>query len=332
MVASSVRTAASSLAASLRKRLKFSPLHVKGSEKFLPTISSLLRALDNMSPPPKRQKAITPKLLRKLWLFSTKSTSGTSVYDHAVDLIIGAFFFAMRPCEFVSTPRPGKTKILRLRTITFRDRRKRILSHTHPHLLRLAHFVTVTFEDQKNGKKMDARTQQRAGHPILCPVLRLASAVKRLLSTVPTATADTPLCTFHIPGSNPSRVTSAFTRRLLRDTCRIFGGQDTFGFHHHEIGNRSIRSGAAMALFLNNHSTAKIMILGRWSSDAFLAHIRPQVLEWTNNMSSDMINFDSFLDAAFHDIAAPSDPRTRQEPHTLNGRPAVMMPRFNIHG
>ena len=69
-----------------------------------------------------------------------------------------------------------------------------------------------------------------------------------------------------------------------------------------------------MALFLGDHSTAKIMILGRWSSDAFLAHIRPQVLEWTNNMSSDMINFDSFLDAAFHDIAAPSDPRTRQEP------------------
>ena len=61
-------------------------------------------------------------------------------------------------------------------------------------------------------------------------------------------------------------------------------------------GTLRIRSGAAMSLFLADHSPAKIMTLGRWLSDAFLDYIRPQVLEWTNNMSSDMINFDSFWD------------------------------------
>ena len=59
----------------------------------------------------------------------------------------------------------------------------------------------------------------------------------------------------------------------------MFGGESFFGFHPHEIGNRSIRPGAAMALFLSDHSPAKIMILGRWKSDAFLDYIRPQVLE-----------------------------------------------------
>ena len=34
-----------------------------------------------------------------------------------------------------------------------------------------------------------------------------------------------------------------------------------------------------------------------------------------------MLNFASFLDA-----------RTRQLTHTLNGRSAMMMPKFNIHG
>ena len=63
-----------------------------------------------------------------------------------------------------------------------------------------------------------------------------------------------------------------------------------------EIGNKSIRSGAAVSLFLADHTPAKIMMLGRWLSDAFLDCIRPQVLEWTNNMSDDMINFDSFWD------------------------------------
>jgi hypothetical protein len=37
-----------------------------------------------------------------------------------------------------------------------------------------------------------------------------------------------------------------------------------------------------MALFINYISTANAVILGRWSSDVFLACICPQVLEWTN--------------------------------------------------
>jgi len=68
-----------------------------------------------------------------------------------------------------------------------------------------------------------------------------------------------------------------------------------------------------MALFLKNHSTAKYMILGRWSSDAFLAYIRPQVFEWTINMTKDMIHFKDFLDIGFYDKASPSDPRLRKK-------------------
>ena len=67
-----------------------------------------------------------------------------------------------------------------------------------------------------------------------------------------------------------------------------------------------------MSLFLANHSVAKIMILGRWSSDAFLVYLRPQVLEWTNNMSSDMLQNKSFFDATDAHRALPSDPRIRQ--------------------
>jgi hypothetical protein len=112
----------------------------------------------------------------------------------------------------------------------------------------------------------------------------------------------------------------------------MFGGKMTFGFHLHEIGNRSIRSGAAMALFLKDHSTAKIMILGRWSSDAFLVCIRPQVLKWTNNMSRDMVSFDSFIDVGLYDITCASDPRVRRRTVPLNGRnSAIPMPQFHLH-
>jgi hypothetical protein len=85
-----------------------------------------------------------------------------------------------------------------------------------------------------------------------------------------------------------------------------------------------------MAVFMKDHSTAKIMILSRWSSDAFLFYIRP--LEWANNMSRDMVSFDSFLDVGLFDRAAPTDPRTHQRVHQLNGHGAVApMEAFNMH-
>ena len=49
-----------------------------------------------------------------------------------------------------------------------------------------------------------------------------------------------------------------------------------------------------MALFVKNHSSDQIMILGRWKSKAFLYYIRPQVLAWTDLFSQDMISFDNF--------------------------------------
>jgi hypothetical protein len=77
----------------------------------------------------------------------------------------------------------------------------------------------------------------------------------------------------------------------IRDVCRIYGGKKTFGFDPPEIGNKSLRSGAAMALALShrNHSEMKIMIVGRWRSFAFMAYIRPQIIELTSNLAEDMI-------------------------------------------
>lgn len=75
-----------------------------------------------------------------------------------------------------------------------------------------------------------------------------------------------------------------------------------------------------MSLFLMKHRVHKIMILGRWSSDAFLVYIRPQVLEWTNNMSCEMINNESFLDATDSRRTKPEDPRTSQGESIQNGQ------------
>ena len=88
-----------------------------------------------------------------------------------------------------------------------------------------------------------------------------------------------------------------------------------------------------MSLFLMDHSPAKIMIIGRWASDAFLVCIRPQVLEWTHNTSWDMIHNDSFFDAAPRDLVAADDPRTRKRlKASFNGQNSVVtIPKFCMH-
>ena len=122
VVEGTVRSAAGHLASSFRDNLQQSPFHIAGSSHLRPSIKALLRAFKNVDPPEKRQKAVTPLLLRKLY------ASGRSKDDpHAVvaDLVIGAFFFAMRSCEFSKTPRAGRTKCITLGDIVFRDSRKR---------------------------------------------------------------------------------------------------------------------------------------------------------------------------------------------------------------
>ena len=45
-------------------------------------------------------------------------------------------------------------------------------------------------------------------------------------------------------------------------------GEETLGFKMKEVGTHSIRSGAAMAMYLGECPVYTIMMIGRWSSDA----------------------------------------------------------------
>jgi hypothetical protein len=274
LAGTSVHAAAGHLAAAFRDNFKPSPLHVTNGARLLPSFTALFKALDNIGDPPNREQAITPKFLRYLHHLGSPGTPIACAIDHAVDLLIAGFFFATRPREIVKTKTPGRTKTLELRDLIFRDRNRKIIPHSAPSLHLAAEFVTVTWRNQKNGNRMDSRTQRPTRDPLLCPCMRLARCVTRVLTTVPGAALHSLLCSLTNTTTNTTTyINDEFTHNLLRTTSAMFGGKTTFGFNPHEIGNRSIRSGAAMALFLRDHSTANIMILGRWSYDAFLVYI-----------------------------------------------------------
>ncbi len=74
----------------------------------------------------------------------------------------------------------------------------------------------------------------------------------------------------------------------LKDTVSA-NGEDSLHIAANEIGTHSIRSGAAMAMFLGKCPVFLIMMIGRWSSDAFICYIRKQVKEFNHDISRKML-------------------------------------------
>jgi hypothetical protein len=329
LVCGTVRDAASSLAAAFRDNLGPSPFHNKNTAVLLPSIRRLFKAFDNLDPPKRRQKAITPKFLRKLF---AASGAGYEKFCNAApaicaDIAIAAWFFAMRGCESTHSTTPGKTLPIRIADVTFRDTQKRLIPNSSPRIFK-AEYVTVTFRDQKNGRKLEARSMRRTGDSVLCPIIRWASIIDRLLHMNYKQTTN--IFCFTPDGKHQHTITTKFFVDTIKTACTVLGGKAEFGFGASEIGAKSIRSGAAMALFLSDVPVAKIMILGRWMSDAFLDYIRPQVLEWTSDMSLSMTNVEHFLDVSDAATTNPADPKTRNKRNNINGS-TFLLPRFHLH-
>ena len=71
-------------------------------------------------------------------------------------------------------------------------------------------------------------------------------------------------------------------------------GETSLGINKSEVGTHSIRSGAAMAMYLGGCPVYSIMLIGRWRSTAFLNYIRTQVAEFSNDVSSRMLSTQTF--------------------------------------
>jgi hypothetical protein len=120
-----------------------------------------------------------------------------------------------------------------------------------------------------------------------------ASIIKRLLSHK-LSSEETPINTFYLDNNKVHEFTgSELLKRLHAATTSI--GPDTLGFTAKEIGLHSARSGAAMAMYLAGVPVFTIMMLGRWSSDAFLRYNRKQVKEFSTGISTKMIQNENFF-------------------------------------
>ena len=182
-----------------------------------------------------------------------------------------------------------QSKELCIRNITF-IRDGETLTQISPSL-HLADCVSVTFERQKNDRKADTVTKWRTSDELLCPVKMWASLTRIILS-YKGANKNSPISLV----KHKSQIIN-ITGEMIADLCRdgVVGICETkLGIRRSEIGTRSIRSGAAMAMYLAGVPVFSIMLIGRWSSTAFLKYIRKQVQEFSQGISSKMIEVQSF--------------------------------------
>ena len=147
------------------------------------------------------------------------------------DLIIGAFFFAMRCCKYAIPKKLGRTITICLGGVTFFDIQRKEINQNHAHLQQIAVHVRLLFEDQKNREKCEMRTHRKSGDSILCPVLQL------LFKFTKDPDIDTPLCAVNIPGRRFNVINQENTLVFMKVICETFRGRSRFGFCPNEIGN-----------------------------------------------------------------------------------------------
>lgn len=303
----SVRAAIDAVAATFRINQLPSPVH-DPSGRLLYLLGRQLKGYKNADPASKPQKALPPSVFR-----SVASVTITPLDVAIGQLVIGAFFFAMRSCEYSTVSGERRTKLLSLKSIRF-FKDKKLLPHDSPHL-HLADSVSITFEFQKNDQRDETITMHRTADPTLCPVRSWSAIVTRIWS-YPGVTADTPVNTFQLPNGKLAQVKSSEILKSLRNAVTIIG-VDILGFKSSEMGTHSIRSSAAMAMYLAGVPVYTIMLIGRWSSDAFLRYIRRQVQEFSAGVSARMLLPSDYF--TIPDTASQEDPRVSA--HHLNFAP-----------
>ena len=84
------------------------------------------------------------------------------------------------------------------------------------------------------------------------------------------------------------------------------------GFLTEEVGTHSNHSGGAMVMFLAGTPVYMIMLMGRWSSEAFMQYIRKQVLSLSHGIAAKMLTYEQFYTVPdFVHTTADGDIRSR---------------------
>ena len=238
---------------------------------------------------------------------------GQSSTPHVIDLIIVAFFWLLRPAEYVDTDTPeARTQAFRYCDVTFHfDDRIVAAPDCSLNDLRDVHAITaatLTFNDQKNAVRGKKIGHAATSDPFYCPCKSLARICLRLhLADAPALAPihrhfnphPTKRCWYHVKAQH---VTNA-----LRHAANHV--QQLTGISSDWISARSLRPGGATALLCTRVDSDAIRLLGRWKSDAMLRYLRIQAATITHRYAQNMWDHGAYRFAPGDraDIHPPAD-------------------------
>jgi hypothetical protein len=313
LAAETVRTTISSVCLTFRELRHPNPSKDKDLQSYF-LLQQQYQSYANNDPKQKQQKAIPMCVIAEIG--KRKSTE----LQQAVDQLTAvAIFFAMQSCEYlkVTQAAKGQTDILCLRNLRF-FRDGKLIEHNDPHL-EFSDCISITFEMQKKDEKNDTTTQKASSEVDMCPVRMDASIIRRIRSYEGTNN-NTPISAFW-RFNQIDHVTSAQVIVAMKDAI-VAIGEDVLHIKKSEIDTHLIRLGAVMAMFLSNCSVCQIMMIGHWSSNAFLQYIHKQVEQVSHNVSKRMIKqmFDQHLPEYTTPAVSHLDPRQRNNPNNAKTR------------
>ena len=120
----------------------------------------------------------------------------------------------------------------------------------------------------------------------MCPVWAWATTIHRILNypIEPEELMHVPINTVFVDGKR-FVISAELLLAKIRSNVAIIG-KDALGFGPSDVGTHSNHSATAMAMYLAGVPVYTIMLVGQWSSDAFLKYIHRQVLEFSNSIAT----------------------------------------------
>jgi hypothetical protein len=146
----------------------------------------------------------------------------------------------------------------------------------------------------------------------MCPV-RAAAVIMREIASYkldPKKFVDTLINYLEIDGKGYTIPSSLILMKIWQAVTSL--GHSVLGFSADEVGTHSNRSGGAMGMFLSGTLVYTIMLMGHWSSDAFMRYIRKQILSLSHGIAAKMLTHEQFYTVPdFVHTAADGDIRHR---------------------
>jgi hypothetical protein len=155
------------------------------------------------------------------------------------------------------------------------------------HLLPLASFATLEFNNQKNGVKGEIIGHGPSGDGFICPVDAVRARVWHLRAH--NAPPDTPMCAYYQQANGTIKFVTShdITTTLWAVVSQL--GPAVLGFLSNDVSTRSLRAAGAMALFCAHVDMDTIRLIGRWRSNEMLRYLHVQAAPLMQGFASRML-------------------------------------------